>query len=73
MRDLIVKINTDSLDRDDSVGSFTDHDDSRPMTAGSSIHRGGNTDDGSDSGTAGSLSGPSLWPDLEVLDPDHPM
>lgn len=29
--------------------------------------------DGSDSGTAGSSSGQTWWPDLEVLDPDHPM
>jgi hypothetical protein len=33
------------------------------------------TDDGSDSGTAGTPTSQSAgyWPDLEVLDPDHPM
>lgn len=82
MRDLIVKINTESTleplveARDDSAGSLRDaeHADGRPTSAGSSVRRDGDeaTDDGSDSGTAGS-PGPSLWPDLEVLDPDHPM
>lgn len=33
------------------------------------------TDDGSDSGTAGTPTSQTAgyWPDLEVLDPDHPM
>lgn len=36
---------------------------------------GDSTDDGSDSGTAGTPTSQSAgyWPDLEVLDPDHPM
>lgn len=71
MRDLIVKINTDH------AGGGTDQqltaDD--PAAQRSSLREddGGSSDGRSDSGTAGTPTSQSFWPDLEVLDPDHPM
>lgn len=82
MRDLIVKINTDhsasigaaGADQQLTNNQFGLSDD----PTGTSVSRppredDGSSTDGSDSGTAGTPTSQSFWPDLEVLDPDHPM
>ena len=68
MRDLVVKINTDHAV---VVGGTT----AEKQTSDDPLREddGGDSSNGSDSGTAGTPTSQSFWPDLEVLDPDHPM
>lgn len=76
MRDLIVKINMDQhsvasdqvLINNQLAGNLDD-----PSVRSLKEDQLASESDGSDSGTAGTLSSQSFWPDLEVLDPDHPM
>ena len=75
MRDLIVKINMDqhSVASDQVLtNQMANLDD--PGVRSLKENEGADSDsDGSDSGTAGTPTSQSFWPDLEVLDPDHPM